>query len=234
LDLQSGNLLTSVSSFNWDGLRASFTAQRQMPQIFTTGKWQDDPAGVEGLLPSYVSLGYLLSEGELYFWKNRIKLEGALNTAWSMNIQQFTQNSLDFSLSLRCSIYKFLDLSFTAVSSNKQTFRYFPGLVDRLNLPSVIWVNPLTDLLRSFNFFNIQDRYASNFKLSSIAVEAVHHLHDWDLTLSYQGGPTLGVDAAGNPQYQWGSSFTVLLQWIPLPEMRSQVKGDESGLYLRS
>ena len=48
-------------------------------------------------------------------------------------------------------------------------------------------MNPLTDLLQSFNFFNIQDRYTSNFKLRSLSVKLVHHLRDWDVSFEYAG-----------------------------------------------
>jgi hypothetical protein len=90
----------------------------------------------------------------------------------------------------------------------------------------------ITDLLKSFNFFNIQDRYESAFKLKSIVVDMVHHMHDWDLTLRYEGKPMLETQA-GRPVYTWSDSFSIMLQWTPIPEMRSKLTGDEEGIFIR-
>jgi hypothetical protein len=94
-------------------------------------------------------------------------------------------------------------------------------------------VSFLEDLLKSFNFFNKQDRYESSFKLKSIVVDMVHHMHDWDLTLRYEGKPLLET-LAGKPVYTWSDSFSILLQWTPIPEMRSNLTGDDkNGFFLR-
>jgi hypothetical protein len=90
----------------------------------------------------------------------------------------------------------------------------------------------MRDLLRSFNFFNIEDRKASAFKLKNIVVDMVHHMHDWDLTLRYEGKPLL-ESLAGKPVYTWSDSFSILLQWTPIPELRSNLKGDEDGFFIR-
>jgi hypothetical protein len=57
----------------------------------------------------------------------------------------------------------------------------------------------------------------------------VHHLHDWDLTLRYDGRPVLRTDLVPK-QYVWGNSFSVLVQWVPLPEMRRSVKYEEGQI----
>jgi hypothetical protein len=56
-------------------------------------------------------------------------------------------------------------------------------------------------------------------------VDAVHHLHDWNLTLRYEGKPALNQEALPNPQFEWQSSFSIILQWLPIPELRSQLQG---------
>ena len=202
-----------------------------IPVYFDEG-WKQVNTGEE-FLPSYVKASYRILNRSIYLWKNRIQLEIALNTSWSMNIQKFTDNSLDFSLNLSLFIYKFLELSFTSISYNNYTYRYIPGLAEKLDES---WVNPLSDLWQSFNFWNINNRYDSSFNLKSISLEAVHHLHDWDLFLKYEGKPMLKTDPTDPdrpPWYEWESSFSILMQWIPIPEMRSNLRADSTGFYLR-
>jgi hypothetical protein len=103
-----------------------------------------------------------------------------------MNLIRYTESSLSVSYDLVFSIYRFLDLKLSTTSKNTAVYQYFPGLAEGVDRS---WRNPLLDLAKSFNFFRTKDRYESFFKLSSIKLEAVHHLDDWDLTISYTGQP---------------------------------------------
>jgi hypothetical protein len=38
---------------------------------------------------------------------------------------------------------------------------------------------------------------------------------------------------AGKPVYTWSDSFSILLQWIPIPELRSNLKADKDGFFIR-
>ncbi len=87
-------------------------------------------------------------------------------------------------------------------------------------------MNPWADLLDSFNFFDVKARQRSRFKLKSLTFEIIHHMHDWDLSVRYEGKPALVTTATGNLQYTWNDSFSILLQWIPIPEMRSTMRND--------
>jgi len=227
----SGLLTKSLTSVNLWNLYGSFSAERMLPKDFNFGTGVWDPVGTkEYFLPSYITLGYNLAGRERYYWKNRIRIKTSLDTSWSMNIEQFTDNSLDFSLKLSFFLYKFLELSVTTTSYNNRTFQYFPSLAAELGQPLV---NPIDDLLKSFNFFNNADREESAFNLRSITVNAVHYLHDWNLTLSYVGKPILNEEALPNPRYEWGNTFSIILQWLPIPEVRSTVRGEEGTVYLR-
>ncbi|MEE9307688.1 MAG: hypothetical protein V3V57_09235, partial [Spirochaetia bacterium] len=48
------------------------------------------------------------------------------------------------------------------------------------------------------------------------------------LTLSYEGKPLLVEIDPGPPkkiyEYQWGNTFSIVLQWLPIPEVRSNIK----------
>jgi hypothetical protein len=180
--------------------------------------------------PSYVTVAYRLAGKDWYSWKNRLHFQTAVNTSWSMNLQNVTENNFSFSFTMKYFIYEFLEISFTSTSYNNRTYRYFPALAAQKGDP---WVNPFTDLLQSFNFFDTEARRRSAFKLKSILFEMIHHMHDWDLTMRYEGKPSLITDSSGKLQYTWNDSFTILLQWIPIPEMRSTIRGDPTGFYIR-
>ena len=217
----SGLLAKSVSTVNlWD-LSGSFNMDYSKPQEFNLGaeSWQDAP-GEALLRPSYITLSYTPVGEERLYWKNRIRIGTSLNTSWSMNILQFTENSLDISLTFDFWLYRMLKLSLTTSSYNNQTYLYFPKLAEKLGQTPV---DLLPDLFSSFNFFDRSAREQSAFNLRSIKVDAVHYLHDWNLSLSYEGKPYL-VETVVPNKYQWKSTFSVILQWQPIPELRSNIK----------
>ncbi len=228
-DAEKSLVLKSISSIVLWGFSASFTAERLKPVYFTGSEWKETGED-EQFLPSNVTLGYEFIRDPYYLWRNRIKLELLMNTSWSMDLQEFSENYMDFSFGLNLFIYKFLEISFNATSYNNKTYRYFPGFAQKLGEP---WVNPITDLLKSFNFASREDRLSSSFKLKSFSLSAVHHLHDWDLTFTYTGSPVLVTDPDGKLKYEWESSFSIFLQWIPIPEMKSNIRYDPTGFYLR-
>jgi hypothetical protein len=38
---------------------------------------------------------------------------------------------------------------------------------------------------------------------------------------------------AGVATYIWSESFSILVQWIPIPEIRSKTTKDDNGFYVR-
>jgi hypothetical protein len=170
-------------------------------------------------------LGYEKQGKERLFWRNRIRMNTSANVSWFMNIEQFTDNNLSFSLTFTFWLYKFLELSITTTSYNNRTFQYFSALTGELGRQRV---RLLTDLINSFNFLDPAAREQSAFNLQSISVEAVHYLHDWNLRLSYVGQPELN-ETVSPKQYEWGSTFSIVLQWLPIPELRSNMRGEVGG-----
>jgi hypothetical protein len=215
--------LTSVDLWN---LYGSLTYEWMEAQVYKDGSFE--PAGTSPkLLPSYVTLGYDQTGRDRLFWKNRIRMNTVLDISWYMNIEQFTDNNLNFSLTFNFWLYKFLELSITTRSYNNRTFQYFQTLVDELPGDKKA-VNPVVDLLKSFDFFGWfgpNSREESAFNLQSISVDLTHHLHDWNLKFSYTGKPELNTSTVPQ-QYVWGSTFSIFLQWIPIPEFRGNVKGE--------
>jgi len=229
-DLESSLLTKSISAVNLWNFNASFTAERLLAVEWSTISGWQEQSGTEEFMASNLQLGYTSDPEPLFLWKNRIWLESSMNTAWNMDLRKFTENSLDFTFTLDLFIYKFLEFSFSSVHANNLTHRYFPAFTNELDIP---WTNPVTDLLRSFNFWNVDDRYSSAFKLKNIALKAIHHLHDWDLSFIYEGKPVLITDLSGDLKYRWESTFSIFLQWIAIPEMKSTVRGEGSDFYVR-
>ncbi|MQY76224.1 MAG: hypothetical protein GH155_01175 [Spirochaeta sp.] len=229
-DLEDSLLTKSISGINLWNFNASFTAERLLPVEWSTDVGWKDQGVTEEFMAGNIQLGYTSDPEPLFLWKNRIWLESNMNTSWNMDLRRFTENSLNFSFKLDLFIYKFLEFSFSSVHVNNLTHRYFPAFTKELDIP---WMNPITDLLRSFNFWNIDDRYNSAFKLKNIALKAIHHLHDWDLSFIYEGKPVLFTDLSNALKYRWESTFSIFLQWIPIPEVKSTVRGDGSAFYVR-
>lgn len=231
VSLEGDGVERSTTQLRALGFTASFVAARLAPVDILTGL----PTGPVAFLPSSIRLGFDGGTGPLWSWKDRVRLEAGLRTGWSMNVQRYTDNLFEFAPRLTLAVHEALDLTFSSLSVNTKTYRYIPGLPEAV---SESWVNPVVDLVRSFNFFDTRppssnDRYRSAFKIRSLSLKAVHHLHDWDLSFEYTGSPKLVTDESGARQYEWSPVFTIQLQWIPVPEVKAAVSGDRVGVQVR-
>jgi hypothetical protein len=196
-----------------------------MKPVDPFGATKDEP---EALLAKSLRFEYNLTPARVgYLWRNRIRIEAQATAAWAWSLQRFTDNALTVSLKLSLQVYRFLTLELGARSANTKMYQYFPDYAEELDIP---WVNPVYDLLRSFNFFDEGDRRSSAFKAKEVSLTLLHHMPDWDFRLEYAGKPQLGEGAT---QYEWGTTFSLLLQWKPLPLVRARARGDTTGFYLR-
>jgi lipopolysaccharide assembly outer membrane protein LptD (OstA) len=220
-DAAAGTLDRSTSQISLWGFTSSFTAERMVP----VDPWGIPIGTTESFLPSRMKFAYSLAGTSFWFWQNRIRLDPSLRTGWSMNLQKLIDNQFDFSLSFNLSIFRFLDLTFSSVSYNNKTYRYIPGWPQALGESQT--VNPLVDLFDSFSFWNIGKRFDSNFKLRSLSISAVQHLHDWDLTIQYQGSPQL-TTVSGALQYNWSSTLAIQVQWVAVPEVKARAIKDSA------
>ncbi len=217
LDLFSSNVELSEALQYYDPYAAALqTATTQAKVWWLTGSYVAQQMN-GSLTPATLNLGLNTGSNPMWFWKDRVKVDASVQSSYNINLQTPTVNELDFTFNLNFSIYKFLDLTFQSVSYNNQTYLYFAPYN----------MNPLTDLLRSFNFFNVRDRYLSNFKIRSLSVTMVHHLKDWDVSFTYSGSPQL--NSATNA-IQWTPSFTFQVKWIAVPFLQSTIQGDQTGM----
>jgi hypothetical protein len=134
---------------------------------------------------------------------------------------------LRFSLATTVLVHRFLRLSLQTASANSQTYVYFRPLAERVGREPR---NVLVDLLRSFNFFNRDDRVQSGFNLQTIRFDALHDLGDWDLTVSYSGRPELETAADLSKSYEWRGRLSLTLQWRPIKELSTSIGVDEEEI----
>lgn len=155
-------------------------------------------------------------------WKNRITQEINTTLNWTMNMNQVNQNKLSFKLGYKLGIYEFMDLSFNVVSSNNSMFLYFKSSREELGINEDRSL--IQDLLNSFAFFskNQQLRKDSFFNMQSIDVTATHYMGNWTAFLKYTGKPDVESGTT-----QWDSSFSFLVQWIPIHSIKSKIEMDE-------
>jgi len=212
--------LISKTSINLWYFKGSFEARETNPYTFSLPEgWKREEETL--FLPYNLSAGFSREWKPEPYWKNRIKITSSVTSLWNMNLIRFTENSLTFNINFSLVIKDILNISFSSRSENRATFLYFPGLIE--NIEEIRLINPIIDLLKSFNFFNLQDRYESNFKLKNIALKATHHLHDWDVILEYAGKPELITNQDGSKEYKWIPNLTINFQWNPIPEIKRAI-----------
>ena len=173
----------------------------------------------DAFVPSEINTGYTLDFIKDPYWKNRMRFNTQLNIDYAVDLQQFNDNVLSFTWDFNYRIHEFLDLNYSMTSSNENMYLYFEPYRDMLGIEEDY--NFFDDLIKSFNIFSSgqQDRYDSHFNVSKINLDLVHHLGEWDLTVSYTGYPKQDDDS-----YEWDSEFAITLQWNPIPKIMTNIQ----------
>ncbi len=163
------------------------------------------PGLFAGLLPDTLQSASLLSVPEVALWYDRIILSGNLYTSLYYNFLDPVDNLLSFRFSFEAVIREFLTMKLQFVSKNTALHTY----VDGTNFI-------IPDLLKSFNFFHIADRYASNFNLYEVSLDVVHEMRDWNLVFDYTG--EIALDQS-DLSYAWDSTYSIYIKWKAIPEI---------------
>ncbi len=143
-------------------------------------------------------------------------LGSTLVVSWGLGWNHYFQNpvldTFDSLFQIDLSFRRSLKTYFKVLSRNESLWRYFPDSAAERGVEAV---NPVADLLKSFNFFNRDDRITSLFKMKRISFGFVRGLHDWDLKFDYTGNRELSYDGK---RYIWDSTYTIS---IGLREVKS-------------
>jgi hypothetical protein len=208
---------TSILDVWW--FHVQYTMRRAFPYTFDTSQGWIQGAG-EIFQPERFKAWIDYSRDFEPMWKNRIRMSLDFSTVWNMDLIRFTESTWTFNLGFTFEIHKFLDLSISLSSENRDVFRYFPLYADTVGVDHV---NIITDLLKSVNVFNTRHRRESFFNAKRATIKAVHDMRDWDLTFEYVGEPILTTDPTGFKFYEWTSSISIFLKWSPIPEIKREV-----------
>jgi len=139
----------------------------------------------------------------LKYQSNALNLgERPLTLSWELSWRHYFVNPVldtlrsTFGVSAQVHPYWLLYLSVT--SRNDDIWKYYKSGDEK--------VNPFVDLLKSFNFFDINDRKESNFKLKSVSLGFLHDLHDWEMKFDYTGNRELSYDGS---RYIWNNTYSI-------------------------
>jgi hypothetical protein len=214
-------------------LSAYYTINNTVPYKMVEGSgWVLNGTSTE-FIPTAAGITFNNSSKPLMLniWKNRMFVQAQLSSNLKFDLIKYTSSSFDFVPTLTFKLYDFLDVSFTSNSTNDVIARYYQNMVHMpAELPGER--NPLIDLKKSFNFFDIKERTLSGFKLKSLSVEITHYLHDWTAYLKTSLNPVLKTDRGY--YYDFVPEVTFVVQWKPISDIKTTVKSKEGVFTLNT
>ena len=219
-DVEEAKAKESSTTLKVDWFTAQFTAREVTPLDFIPGVGWRASATDPAFLPYTARFSATYQVDKQRFWKNRIELTGSISSTWNLQFIKVTDSSLAFDSRLDLTISEFLKLGFATRSEQRASYLYIPALAAMVGGAKP--VNPIIDILQSFNFFSENDRRESDFNLTSISLNAIHYLGDWELNFDYTGKPTLSTES-DVPKYQWESTLSVFVRWYPIPEIKRNI-----------
>jgi hypothetical protein len=226
-DPELEELTNLTPSLTLGGFTASYSAVRSRSYYLSPGLgWllTEDP---EKLNPRELRLAYIRTFTKEKIWHRLLSFKVNVNTGFTFDLQRYTYSRFNFSLGFTLGLTKFIDLSLTTSSENAVMFRYFQDM-PFFSLPEALpgQTNIFVDLLNSFRFDNDSLRRQSGFKLKSFNLSMTHHMGDWDATLGLTLSPYL--DQAKFPyQYKFNNQVSFVVQWLPIPEIKSSIHYDK-------
>jgi lipopolysaccharide assembly outer membrane protein LptD (OstA) len=177
----------------------------------------------ETLNPTSFRLGYTKNFSQAKFWDSRLNLSLNMNSSLALDLQRYTYSKFTFTLGFKLDVTRFLEFNLSVNSENNVVYRYIqdiPLFATDIKLAGERDV--FIDLLNSFRFDDESLRKASGFKLKSFNLSLVHHLGDWDASLTMTLSPYL--DTRRMPYvYRFNNKITFLVKWIPIKEIKTEI-----------
>ena len=146
----------------------------------------------------------LCNSGEIPIGERSASLMWELS--WHHNFQNPFVDNLQSIFKVSVGLHRFWSTYFQFYSRNDAIWRYLPEIAREHGVKPL---NPLLDLVKSFNFFNTDDRKASQFKMKSVSFGFIHDLHDWELKFDYTGNRELSYDGS---KYIWDNTYSVSIR----------------------
>jgi hypothetical protein len=226
-DLQNAQPLISTSVLTFWGFSIQYLQQQTIPYHFDTLNRVWAVSGPQAFLPQQLTFSYTLNIPGIQWWYYRNSLSSKVNFTWPINLQQYSEMPMTLNYTVIYKLARFVDLQVTEGVVNTTAYRYFPFITDSFGPGAVATVNPLTDLWDSVSVWDQAALQRTGFKMTQLTVSLVHYLDDWQVSVNYTGSPQL--IGTTNPTYQWQGTLTLLVQWYPLPELKTQLQVDPYG-----
>lgn len=230
LDTEKKELTTLTTTLTLWGLRAEYAASRMRGYDYSSSTGWSVSTEPERLQPQNFTLSYSGSFARSELWNRRLKFYVNLNSRLFFDLQRYTNSSFSQTLGFTLGINGFVDLSLSATSANEVIVRYFkdtPLFNDvPLQFPEGDQNNFFIDLFDSFRFDDERLRRRSGFKMRSFTFRANHHLGDWNALLDITMSPYLDMNTSP-PQYLFNSQIAFLVQWVPVSEIKSDIKYEQ-------
>ncbi|WP_038363594.1 LPS-assembly protein LptD [Borrelia persica] len=183
---------------------------------------------VAKLVPYSVSAQYKKDLYEFKFFEEKFSIGFGTDLGWKMNLQKFVDNEFWAEFTLKFKHTKFFELNFSTRSINTKTFRYFGGYMDQIDLTTV---NFAEDILKSFNFFNIQDRKDSLFKIKKISTSFKFNFYDWKFVGEYSLSPDIVKNNNNRHSSIWRNTFSIYISWNFFEPLKSSFENNASTSY---
>ncbi|AHH03861.1 hypothetical protein BHY_0910 [Borrelia nietonii YOR] len=180
------------------------------------------------LIPYSLSAQYKKDLYEFKFSDEKFSIGLGIDSGWRMNLQKFVDNELWVEFIFKVKYTEFFELNFSTRSINTKTFRYFGGYMEQLDLEAV---NFFADLFKSFNFFNIQDRKDSLFKIKKISTSFKFNFYDWKFVGEYSLSPDILKDNSGRYSSIWRNNFSIFISWNFFEPIKSSFESNASTKY---
>lgn len=206
---------------------------KEPPQGKTRG-WNISDS--KDFIPYSLKFSYSTPSLKLSLWNEKISLVPSLSTSLIADLVRPTNTYFTFSPTLKFSINKLVDISFSLDSRNDMMFWYFPKLFPWVNVDEATikekQQNIFKHLLWSLDLFSENsesNRKKTGFKMKSLNLKVEHNLHDWDLSLEVRVQPTLYLLKKGEKEvyeYRVDPYFALSVIWRPMNSMKTSVVRD--------
>ncbi|UER67981.1 LPS-assembly protein LptD [Borrelia sp. BU AG58] len=182
------------------------------------------------LVPYLLNSRYKRDLYTFKFFDEKFSVGLGVDVGWKMNLQKFIDdNELWAEFSLRFKHTEFFELYFSTRSINTKTFKYFGGYMNQVGLEAV---NVFSDLFKSFNFFKLQDRKDSLFKIKKVSTGFKFNFYDWKFVGEYDLNPDILKDASsGKYSSIWRNNFSIYISWNFFEPVKASFESNSSTDY---
>ena len=223
---------SATASLTIKGFAANFTATYAKQysyneNFFSSGGDLWEAKNEKSFEPTELNFSYKKTFEKKDIWKNRFSFSVGINSGLNLDLQQYTNSSFTFNLTLKMNVTNFLDVVFSTRSENTAMYRYLGKYnwpffkvekYDELYKDQGLEDNFFMDLFNSFNFFNTEDRIKSSFKLKELSVTLIHHLGDWNAKLEVTTTPK-----QNGTKWEFHNEISFLIQWVPIGEIKTDI-----------